>query len=227
MAKLKFGAVISDTRGSVEGVTFSKGRFGAFARKRVIPRLQQNARTTPVRGALANFARRWFGTLTQVQRNAWIALAVANPVTDVFGNAHALTGQQLYIRVNQLRNQAALAVLDAAPADQAVTGLVTMSVTATAPATLTVTFTVTPLSAGHRLYIFASPSLSPGKVATRRDMKFIGVSAAAQASTYAAGAQYTAKFGNMISTKLISVNVAVLRDDRGALSPYFFASDPA
>lgn len=227
MAKLKFGAVISDARGSIEGVTFSQGRFGAFARKRAVPRLQTTAFNTVVRGRLANFARRWFGTLTAVQRTAWIDLAIANPVIDVFGNSHALTGQQLYIRVNQLRAQAGLAVLDAAPADQAVTGLVTMSVVATAPATLTLTFTVTPLSAGHRLYIFASPSLSPGKVATRADMKFIGVSAAAQASTYAAGTQYTTRFGNMISTKLISVSVAVLRDDRGALSPYFFASDPA
>ena len=227
MAKLKYGAVISDSRGSIEGVTFSKGRFGAFARRRVVPRLQQNAMTTPVRSSLANLARRWFGTLTQIQRTAWIALAVANPVTDVFGNSHALTGQQLYIRCNQLRNAAGLVVIDTAPADQAVTGILTLSVVATAPATLSITFTVTPLSAGHRLYIFASPSLSPGKVATKRDMKFIGVSAAAQASPYAAGAQYATRFGDMVATKLISVNVAVLRDDRGALSPYLFASDPA
>ena len=227
MAKLKYGAVISDARGSIEGVTFSQGRFGPFARKRGIPRVQQTGFTTAVRVRLANFARRWFGTLTQVQRDAWIALAVANPVTDVFSNSHILTGQQLYIRCNQLRAQAGLAVIDAAPADQAVTGLATLTVTATAPATLSLAFTATPLAAGHRLYIFASPSLSPGKVATKSDMKFIGVSGPGQTSPYAAGTQYATRFGSMIATKLISVSVAVLRDDRGALSPYFFASDPA
>lgn len=196
MAKLKFGAVISDARGSIEGVTFSKGRAGSFARRRVVPRAQVTAFNSAVRVRLANFARRWFGSLTAIQRTAWIALAVANPVTDVFGNTHILSGQQLYIRVNQLRAQAGLVALDVAPADQAVTGLITMIVTATAPATLSISFTVTPLSAGHRLYIFASPSLSPGRIATKADMKFIGVSALAQASPYAAGAQYATRCRN-------------------------------
>jgi len=227
VAKLKFGAVISDARGSIEGVTFSKGRAGAFARKRGVPRLQQSARTSGVRVGISNLARSWVSVLTQAQRDAWIALAVINPVTDVFGNSHILTGQQLYIRVNRLRAQAGLTALSAAPADQSVTGLATLTVTATAPATLSLAFTATPLAAGHRLYIFATPPLSPGKLATKSDMAFLGVSATAQASPFAAGSLYAARFGDMISTRLISVSVAVLRDDRGALSPYFFGSDPA
>jgi hypothetical protein len=227
MAKLQYGAVISDSRGSIEGVTFSKGRFGAFARRRVIPVGRQTSDVTQVRGWLANLSRRWYGTLNQAARDDWIALAAANPVTDVFGNSHALTGQQFYIRVNQIRFSAGLAVLDAAPADQSVTGLDSFTLTATAPATLSIAFTTSPLSAGHRLYMWATPSLSPGRVATRRDMKFIGVSAAAQTTPYAAGAQYAARFGDMVSGRLITVEVCVLRDDRGALSPYFSDSDEA
>ena len=227
MAKVKFGAVVSDTRGSIGGVTFSKARSGAVVRRSHKPTLKQTSMTQPVRSSLANLAKRWFATLTQAQRNAWIALAAANPVVDVFGNTHVLTGQQFYVRVNQLRNQVPLAYIDDAPADQSVTALLTFSVVATAPATLTLTFTGTPLDGSHRLYIYASPSLSPGKVATKSDMKFIGVSGLAQASTYAAGVQYTARFGNMVATKLISVMIAAFRDDRGALSPFLFSSDPA
>lgn len=227
MAKVKFGAVISDTRGSVGGVTFSKARSGAVIRAASVPRKQQTAFTQVIRSNLSNLAKRWFATLTQVQRNAWIALAAANPVIDVFGNTHVLTGQQFYVRVNQLRSSAGLAYIDDAPADQAVVALLTVTVTATAPATLSLAFTATPLDGSHRLYIYASPSLSPGKLATKKDMKFIGVSGLAQASPFAAGALYTARFGNMVATKLISVMVAAFRDDRGVLSPFLFSSDPA
>lgn len=227
MAKVKFGAVLSDTRGSVGGLTFSNSRAGAFIRSRVVPHPKQTPFTTALRSNLANLARRWFGQLDQTQRDAWIALAAVNPVTDVFGNSHVLTGQQFYIRVNQLRNQAGLGFVDDAPADQAVTGILTVTLSATAPGTLSVAFTDTPLDGTHRLYIYASPSLSPGRVASKPDMKFIGVSGLAEASPYDLAAQYTARFGNLIGTKQVSVLVAAFNDDTGALSPYLFSSDVA
>lgn len=227
MAKLKYGAVVADARGAVGGVVFGSGRFGPFVRRGSVPRRQQTAVNTRVRGSLANLARRWFGTLSQFQRDGWVALAAANPVSDVFGNLYALSGQQFYIRVNQVRFAAGLSGLDTAPADQSVTGIVTLSVNAVAPNTLTISFTVSPLAAGHRLYIFASPSLSPGRVATKRDMKFIGVSGLAIASPFNASSLYGARFGNMTVGKRIWVSVAVLRDDRGALAPALIASDLA
>lgn len=227
MAKVKFGAVISDTRGSVGGVTFSKARSGAVIRASSKPTLKQTAFTQVIRSNLSNLAKRWFATLIQSQRTGWINLANVNPVVDVFGNTHILTGQQFYVRVNQLRSSAGLAYIDDAPADQSVVALLSLTITATAPATLSLAFTGTPLDGSHRLYIYASPSLSPGKVATKKDMKFIGVSSLAQASPFDAVSLYTARFGNMVSTKLVSVMVAAFRDDRGALSPFLFSSDPA
>lgn len=227
MAKVKFGAVISDTRGSVGGITFSRGRSGSVLKTKANPILKQTASTQPVRASLATLSQRWFAVLTQMQRAAWIALAAVNPILDVFGNTHVLTGQQFYIRVNQYRMQAGHVYIDDAPIDQAVTALLSMTLAATAPATLAITFTATPLAIDHRLYIFASPSLSPGRVATKKDMKFIGVSPLGQASPYAAGAQYTARFGNMIATRQVSVMVAEFRDANGALSPFLFSSDPA
>jgi hypothetical protein len=227
VAKIKFGAVISDSRGSVEGITFSRNRFGGFVRKRQVPRRQQTTFTQPVRSAIATLSRDWFGALSQVQRDGWVALAAANPVTDVFGNNHILTGQQFFIRVNQIRRQAGLSFVSSAPADQAVTGLATLSVVATAPATLSISFTVSPLTAGHRLYLFATPSLSPGKVASKQDASFIGVSGTAIASPFAAGSLYMARHGDMVSGRLVTVFASVLRDDRGALAPFLVASDVA
>ncbi len=225
MAKLRYGTVVTDARGSVEGTTFSDGPFGAFARARKPPRLQQTAFSTPVRATLSTFSKRWSSTLTQVQRDAWIALAVANPVTDVFGNAHALSGHQLFIRANQLLIQAGVATIDAAPPDQALTGITSTSIIATAPATLTITFAPTPLAAGHRLYISATPNLSPGKIPDKAAMRFIGVSALAQASAFAAGGLYTTRLAPLITARRISVAVQVFRDSRAFASTPIIATD--
>lgn len=214
MAKLRYGTVVTDARGSVEGTTFSSGRFGAFARARRTPRVQQTSFSTEIRAGLETLSKRWSSTLTQVQRNAWTALAAANPITDVFGNAHALTGHQIYIRANQLLIRAGLPTIDTAPPDQAITGITSSSIVATSPATLTVTFSPTPLAAGHRLYLSATPNLSPGKTPDKSAMRFIGVSGLAIASPFAAGALYTARLADLIATRRVSVAVQIFRDTR-------------
>lgn len=225
MAKLRFGTLITDSRGSVEGTTFSRNRFGATARGRKPPILKRTQFTTQIRSTLATFSKRWSSTLTQVQRDAWLALAVANPVTDVFGNAHALTGHQLYIRANQLLTSAGVATIDVAPVDQAITGLTSASIVATAPATLTVTFAATPLAAGHRLYLLATPNLSPGQTPDVSQMRFIGVSALAETSTFAAGSLYTTRLAPLLTGRRVSVFVKVFRDSRAVLSPGIIATD--
>lgn len=225
MAKLRYGTVVTDARGSVEGTTFSDGPFGAYARARKPPRVQQTPFSSTVRSTLSTFSKRWSSTLTQVQRDAWIALAIANPITDVFGNAHPLSGHQLFIRANQLLNQSGVAAIDAAPPDQAITGIATASIVATAPATLTVTFAATPLAAGHRLYLSATPNLSPGRIPDKSQMRFIGVSALAQASAFAAGGLYTARLGNLIAGRRVSVAVQVFRDSRAFASTAIIATD--
>lgn len=218
MAKLRYGTVVTDARGSVEGTTFTAGRFGPVARGRRKPRLQQTSFTTPIRATLVTLSKRWSSTLTQAQRDAWLALAVANPITDVFGNAHALTGHQLYIRANQLLIRAGQPTIDTAPVDQAITGIASASITAAAAATLTVTFAPTPLPAGHRLYLSATPNLSPGRTPDKSQMRFIGVSPLAQASTFAAGSLYTTRLANLIATRRISIAIQIFRDTRAILT---------
>ncbi len=218
MAKIKFGAVITDSRGSIGGITFSKNRFGAVARRLTIPTGRLSNRATRVRSRQASFARRWGSVLTLVQRNAWITLAGLNPVTDVFGNAHALSGMQLYCRVNQVRAQVGLALVDAAPADQVVTGLVTATMEATTAPLVRVTFTVTPLAADHRLYIFATENLPPGIGNVAGRFRFVSFSGLAQASTYTFTGDYTARFGNPVSGRAIWFGVATERDGRGRVS---------
>ena len=75
------------------------GRYGQISRALVIP---TNPRTTAqllVRSFLASFASKW-ATLTQAQRNAWIAAAKQRQSKPRLGQSGPLTGIQLYTKIN-------------------------------------------------------------------------------------------------------------------------------
>lgn len=219
MPKVKYGAVITDSRGSIDGVTFSKNRGGSFTRKRTVPTRKQTSYNSTVRATHATLSKRWSSTLTAAQRTGWGTLANANPVTDVFGNTRYLSGYQFYIRVNQVRLQCGLAYLDTAPADQAGTALGTATMTVTTAPLVRVAFTATPTDADHRLYIFATPPLSPGKANVTGLYKFVSKSGVSQASPYTFTSDYTSRFGNPITGKTIWFRITTERDTRGVLLP--------
>lgn len=226
MARIRYGTVVSDARGSQGAVTYTRSRTVATSKTRAGPRHNALIRRSPRQAAMQEFYRRWGNVLTQTQRNDWTTLALSAVRTDAFGNAYHLTGAQLYVSVNRRRREAGLTVLDTAPGDLSVTSLATLTVTFTAPATLSLTFSPSPLGLDHRLYIFATRPTSPGRSPGKDQMFFLGVSGANPSSPFAAGSLYTTRLGNLITGRRVSVAVAALRDSRGWLSPYLYATTP-
>lgn len=223
--KIQYGAAITDSRGSLDGTTFTNGPFGPFARSNRAPKKKLSARSSLVRSRVQFFSQRWYKTLLVGQRNDWRALALANPRPDVFGNAHALNGLQLYIGANQLRAQVGLPLIDDAPLDQAVTPLTSVAITPAAPDTVVVDFTPDPLPDGHRLYLFATPNLSPGMTKFIGKFAFLAFSDPEIASPYEAGANYAARFGALIATKQIAIRATTLRDDGGVVAVPLLANE--
>jgi hypothetical protein len=87
---------------------------------------------------------------------------------------------------------------------------------------LDIAYTPTPLGAGLRLYVFGTQGLNAGVEFFKPLMRFLGVSAAAQASPFDMAPIYTAKFGDLIVGKAIGVTVAVVDITKGALTPGLF-----
>jgi hypothetical protein len=224
MSKIIYGPVITDSRGSIGGSTFTSTRFGSTTRARTTPARKDTARKSLITSRVAALSQRWSSLLDSTQRSEWTALAAANPVTDVFGNPHELTGLQFFIRLNQRLAQAGITALDDAPADQTISPLTTFSAVATHPSTLTLTFTTSPLGSGLSLYVFATPNRSPGVSNFANSMAFLLASAANPSSTYAAGSAYTARFGNLKQGRAIAIKAAVLSRTTAALSPYLETS---
>lgn len=108
--------VYSEIRGSINGITYSRNRFGQYARSRAVPVNPQSARQTEIRSIFSNLALRWREALNQTQRDQWDVYGDNVLVKNKLGLDIKLTGYNHYIRsncINQLNN---LSIVDDGPA---------------------------------------------------------------------------------------------------------------
>jgi hypothetical protein len=218
MAKIKFGAVITDSRGHIGGVAYKWSRYGNIASRVVTPVHHMTPATQRARTFFALYSQRWWSVLTSTQRDDWRALAAANPRPNVWGTEFPLTGHALFIGVNSLLRTAGFAAVDDAPASQTVVPLSTMTLSVTAPNVATVTFTPTPLPSDHVLYIRGRSNFSPGVLNIAGLTSFVDVSATEETSTYDLSSAWLARFGNIISGRQCAILASTLNTANGALS---------
>lgn len=178
--------------GSQAGTTASRNRFGQYFRTRAIPVNPSTAQQLVMRARMSTNAAGW-RAITEAQRAGWEALGLMISRTDALGQAYTLNGFMAYCSVNNNKLDAGDAVVADAPAIVTPADLATVTITLTAVA-LSVAYTATPLAAGVRLFIFASPQKSAGR-SFNGDYRLIAVTAAAAASPHNLLAAYTARLG--------------------------------
>jgi hypothetical protein len=99
MAKVLYGNMVADARGSVGGVVYSRNTSGAYTRSKVSPVQPSTAGQLNQRNRLIDISKSWV-KLTQGQRLAWHNFAIGHPFTDVFGLQKKYSGQQMYMNLN-------------------------------------------------------------------------------------------------------------------------------
>lgn len=98
--KIKWSGIgITEGHGKIGGSIAMTGRYGAFAKKLVIPTNTRTPFTNKPRASFANFAGSWKNLPALVQQQ-WIDAAASWPYTDVFGDSITLSGLSLYIALN-------------------------------------------------------------------------------------------------------------------------------
>jgi hypothetical protein len=117
--------------------------------------------------------------------------------TDSLGQSYSLTGFAAYCSVNNNNLAAGNAAVSAAPTFQTPPGLLTAVVTLTAAA-FSIAYTTTPLAAGVRLFVYASPQRAAGRF-FEADYRLISVSAAAAASPFVVFTAYQARLGTPVT----------------------------
>lgn len=225
MAKVKFGAIITDSRGKIGGTILKLGRWGVELRRSSLPRAARTARQMLQGALLSATSPLWTEDLTESERQAWRDLAATQDTTDQWGATYPLTGIALFTRVNTQRMAAGLSPLITAPADQAVTSPTLASLTITAGPTLTVAWTPNPAPANHRVKIWLTPPMSAGTSVAQHRYLLIDTSSAAPSSPLDVSAEYLAVFSGLSSGKKVYGDLAFWNQTTGALSPKLPMSD--
>ena len=100
MALIKFGGGIIEMRGSIAGNVFSRNRYGAYMRARTKPINPNSSRQDAIRAIVSEVSLRWFGSLTQLQRDAWGVFAANVPAKNKLGEVIYLSGFNQFVKSN-------------------------------------------------------------------------------------------------------------------------------
>jgi len=98
LIKLSGASIMS---GSVNGMTYSRNRFGQYARNRAVPVNPNSTNQVAVRSAFGGAAVIW-KTLDQAVRDGWEAYAAGTPEVNAIGDVIYLTGLNMFARYQSL-----------------------------------------------------------------------------------------------------------------------------
>lgn len=205
MARVLFSGVAGvDMVNKLNGSVFSKNKAGSYVRTKVTPVNPQTSAQQNQRNRLSTNSQNWRG-LTETQRQSWIDGAVNFPYTDQYGFTKFLSGQQLYVKLNNNLAQIGEAAIDTCPTPVAIPALVLDSVTADDSANTVIVAGTTPVPADFAMVVRATPNVTPGKSFVKNLFRFVDAIAAAATSPFDISAAYTALFGDPVEGNKIFV----------------------
>lgn len=208
------GATTPDMRNKLAGWVYSKNRYGNYARRKVTPVNPQTIYQQQVRQRLGNLSAAWRG-LTQAQRQTWIDASASFPVIDVFGYPINLSGNILFVRMNQNLLNIGQSTIDTAPLPEGIPDLFADTLTAAAgtPA-LSLTISEQTVPTGYSLAVYATGNVGPGKSYVKNLLKFIGTGTATT-GTVDLLSLWQARFGTLVEGQKIVVRVRLINETTG------------
>lgn len=221
MAKTLFGALIVDMRNKLGGHVLSKNKGGSFIRRKVSPSQPRTGYQLLIRGILTSMARAWGGILIDAERLAWQSFADLHPVTDVFGQNVKLTGQQMFVRLNNVINFLGGVTIEVPPASLAVAAITDFDPAAAETSQTFVLADVMPatLAAGEHYVVWATPQVSPGINALNSRYTFISAVTVLTTGDLNIATAYLAKYPALSAGLKIGVGIRVQNNTTGASSP--------
>lgn len=222
MALIQYGSTITDARGSIAGVTYSRNKGGAYTRARVAPINRNTPRQAAVRTSFGTLSKMWTSGLAPTDRTAWTAFAQANPVVNKLGASTILSGLAMFMSLNQVLNNIGGTPITDPPPDltvdtiAAVTGATAVGLTGV----IELATAMQAVDADASYYIYATSGLSAGKTPGTSDYRFIGAYAPVAAAVVVDfSAKYGEVFGPFVTGNSIGVSVATVNTLSGALTP--------
>lgn len=221
MAKVKFGAIVTDMRNKLGSQVYSRNRFGPYTRSFKATITSNTAAQIIARNRLSTFSASW-KTLTQDERNAWNGSVESFRHTDIFGDLIRPSGFDLYVRLNCNLDQISQAPLIIPPIPQAMQGVSSLSVVASQGSNfVSITFLPAAVPTDHTYILTATPCISAGISYVKNLVRAISVLPSGTASPFLATADYLAKFGSITTGDRISVQIIAVNNISGQkLKPF-------
>ena len=209
MARIKFGMMMTDARGKLGGHVFTKARSGATVRTKVTPVNPKSVAQGAVRSRFASLSQSW-SSLSEAQRLAWNALALATGKTNIFGDKYFPSGKNLFVAVNSNILLAGGTIINDAPSNitmpaiTAFDGAIELDLGNFA----LLTEVAGAIPANTTAVYLASPPSSPGIYNfSGKHYVFYTASAVSDPVPTAVFGAYVEKFGSLELGKKISVQV--------------------
>ena len=102
MARVTYGAGVTELAGSIGGITYQKNSSGNIAKLKSKPTVNPSAQQASYQNRFSYLISLW-PTLTQVQKDAWNTFAAANDHTTPWGDIKTISGYQWFMSCNLRR----------------------------------------------------------------------------------------------------------------------------
>lgn len=232
MAKVTLGPIITDARGSVGSVVYSRNRTGTYTRNRIKPGYPASAPQLNSQSALTGARNAWILLLTDTQREQWNAFAANNPFPSPVNGPRTISGFNLFERLNYWRSYASWPPLLDPPPDLDIPTNATLTITAntSSPQDLAVNVAfATPPIPGTITVIWATPPISQGRLNFRRWLKIIYWSYSSGAidllsSWVTAMTTPPYNYPNLISNSRIGLRLEIVNPNNGTHARVALAS---
>jgi hypothetical protein len=114
MALIKLGTIVTDIRGAIGGVIFSRNKSGAIARQRTTPVNPRTPLQNAIRALVASISQAWRASTSTVQKAAWAVFGSNVDAKNKLGEVIKLSGFNQFMKSNLAAQNAGLPqILDA------------------------------------------------------------------------------------------------------------------
>lgn len=158
MARVQYGAIITNLKGSVGGFTFQTNSSGEIVRKRPTGKKNPTVLQTVVQSEFTDLLAAW-QSLSLADKILWNDFAALHTKTNKFGEVKSLTGMNWFISINQNRLTMGLGTYSQPPTYALPSAPPAFTVTLTA-GVLSVTFSPNFQPTGTDLFIWTTQPVS-------------------------------------------------------------------
>lgn len=217
MAKVRYGSIVGNVRGSIGAVTYSQNRYGAYIRNRAIPTVVRTNYTERIRNAFS-VCSQTYQLLPEEIKEQWKTWALSNPVRDKFGELQNLSPSAAFIKLNTRLLFLGFQMNPYPPGKGAPAPIERIGLSEISDTALKVNTTPETLTEKEVLETYAYVTDSSGQIYVENRLRFIGAIPKVTSEPIDLKPYIEAKFGTLQKDWYVHIRMYVVDTENGQKS---------